>query len=69
MNVSKYEFTMELLAAMVAENIARKQKISKIKAFDRFIKSKTAQMLFNEETLLWHNGPDYIENEYYLEKK
>lgn len=64
MKASKYEYTMELLSAMAAENIARKQKISKIKAFDRFMRSKTAELLFDEDSGFWMNGPDYIADEY-----
>lgn len=59
---------MELLSAMASETIARRQKISKIKAFDRFMKSKTAEMLFDEDTGLWLNGPDYIADEYVRER-
>lgn len=68
MKPSKYEYTMELLAAMAAEIIARRQKISKIRAFDRFMRSKTAEMLFDDSFDLWMNGPDYIADEYKREK-
>ena len=61
---SKYEYIMELLAAMACKTIAERQKISRIAAFDRFIKSKTAKMLFDERTSFWCNGPDYIADEY-----
>ena len=64
MSLSKYEFGMELLAAMSATVIAKKQKISKIRAFDRFMKSETARMLFDQDTGMWLNGPDYIADEY-----
>ncbi len=64
MEQSKYEFGMELLAAMSASVIARRQKISRIRAFDKFIKSDTARMLFDESTGMWLNGPDYIADEY-----
>jgi hypothetical protein len=64
MKPSKYEFGMELLAAMSASVIAKKQKISRIRAFDKFIKSETAKMLFDEESGMWLNGPDYIADEY-----
>ena len=60
MVVSKYEYTMQLLAAMVSENIAKRQRISREKAFFRFMRSKTGQMLFDESTDMWMNGPDYI---------
>lgn len=64
MRVSKYEYTMELLAAMAAMNIAREKKISRTQAFFRFMKSQTADMLFDERTDMWMNGPDYIADEY-----
>lgn len=64
MKVSKYEYTMQLLAAMASINIARQQKISRTKAFFKFMKSKTGEMLFDESTDMWMNGPDYIADEY-----
>lgn len=64
MVTSKYEFGMELLVAMTASVIARKQKISKVHAFDKFIKSETARMLFDQDTGMWLNGPDYLAEEY-----
>ena len=68
MEVSKYEYTMQLLAAMASINIAREQKISRTKAFFRFMKSQTAAMLFDESTDMWMNGPDYIADEYRRER-
>ena len=68
MKVSKYEYTMQLLAAMASINIAREQKISRTKAFFRFMKSQTAAMLFDESTDMWMNGPDYIADEYRRER-
>lgn len=64
MTLSKYEYSMELLAAMACKTIAEQKKISQIQAFDNFIKSKTANMLFDERTAFWCNGPDYIADEY-----
>ena len=69
MKESENEYILELLAAMVAQNIAKRQKISRRKAFTRFMKSKTAEMLFDESTYMWMNGPDYIADEYRIEKK
>ena len=63
-NISKYEYTMELLSAMTASEIARRQNISKTQAFDKFIQSETANMLFDEELCFWWNGPDYLADEY-----
>lgn len=64
MNVSRFEYSMELLAAMTATEIARRQNISNIEAFDKFIQSETANMLFDEETNFWWNGPDYLADEF-----
>lgn len=64
MNASKYEYTMELLAAMTASEIAKRQNLSKVQAFDKFIQSKTADMLFDESLVFWWNGPDYLADEY-----
>ena len=49
---------------MASANIAREKKISKTNAFLKFIKSQTGQMLFDESTDMWMNGPDYIADEY-----
>ncbi len=64
MVLSQYEYSMELLTAMVCKNIAKWKNISWVKAFDEFIKSSTAKMLFDEKTAFWCNGPDYIADEY-----
>lgn len=66
-NSSENEYTMQILAALTSKVIAKKLKISDIQAFDTFIKSRTAEILFDEKYLLWHDGPDYIANEYFLE--
>lgn len=64
MKVNKYEYTMELLSAMTASEIAKRNNISKLQAFDKFIQSKTADMLFDEKLSFWWNGPDYLADEY-----
>lgn len=64
MTLSKYEYSMELLAAMACKTIAKQRNISPIQAFDSFMKTKTASMLFDERTAFWCNGPDYIADEY-----
>ena len=60
---------MQVLAIMAAEIIAKTRKISKQKAYSRFMVSKTGEMLFDESTDLWMNGPDYIVDEYKREMK
>ena len=64
MKASKYEYTMQLLAAMTSEEIAKRKNISKIEAFDIFMQSETAEMLFNDECVLWWNGPVYLAEMY-----
>ncbi len=49
---------------MASINLARQQKISRTKAFLKFMNSKTGEMLFDESTDMWMNGPDYIADEY-----
>ena len=61
---SKHEYTMELLAAMTASEIAKRHNISRVQAFDKFIQSKTADMLFDDELNFWWNGSDYLTDEY-----
>ena len=67
--MSENEYTMELLAAMASMNLAKEKKISRTKAFFQFMKSETADMLFDEDTDMWMNGPDYIADEYRREMK
>ena len=67
--ISPYEYSMQVLAIMAAEIIAKTRKISKQKAYSRFMVSKTGEMLFDESTDLWMNGPDYIVDEYKREMK
>ena len=69
MKMSENEYSMELLAAMASMNIARRQKVSKTKAFTRFMKSRTAEMLFDETTGMWMNGPDDSADESRREKR
>lgn len=68
MTVSENEYTMEILAAMVGKVIAKRKNVSNIQGFDALMNSKTGEMLFDNSYDLWKNGPDYIANEYFLEK-
>lgn len=69
MKVSKFEYSMELLAMDAAMNLAEEMKISRPKAFFIFMQSETGDMLFDEDTDMWMNGPDYIADEYRREMK
>lgn len=69
MKISENEYTMETLAALAGKVIARKNGIPDIQGFDLLMNSKTGEMLFDDNYALWHNGPDYIAAEYFLEKE
>ena len=62
--MGEYENTMLKLAGMASTVIARRQKISRLQAFLKLMKSKTGEMLFDETDDMWMNGPDYIADEY-----
>ena len=63
-NPPNVEFSMSLLATLVVEEIARKNKKKKSDVLTAFMKSNTAKMLYDQETGLWACGPAYIEDEY-----
>lgn len=69
MKPSENEYTMETLAALSGEVIAKRLNISNIQGFDALMNSKTGEMLFDDKYIFWQNGPDYIANEYFLEKE
>lgn len=69
MKPSENEYTMETLAALSGEVIAKRLKIPNIQGFDALMNSKTGEMLFDDKYIFWQNGPDYIANEYFLEKE
>lgn len=61
------EFAMQTLAAMVVEDRAKRSKQSTEEVLRAFRRSRTYAMLFDKDTGLWMNGPDYISDEYDLE--
>lgn len=69
MKFSENEYTMETLAALSGEVIAKRLNIPNIQGFDALMNSKTGEMLFDDNYVFWQNGPDYIANEYFLEKE
>ena len=56
--------TMDLLAAMTAACIAADLGISNTQALAGFLASRTAEMLYDEETKLWWDGPAAIAQMY-----
>ena len=61
------EYAMELLAIMVVDERAIKENRTQEEIFREFRRSRTFENLFDSETGLWMNGPDYISEEYDLE--
>ena len=56
--------TMDLLAAMAAEQIAADTGVSDTRALGGLLSSRTGQMLYDEETKLWWDGPAAIADLY-----
>ena len=64
---SMRERAMQSLAVMVVMDRAKREKRPAHEVFSDFRRSGTFKMLFNKDTGLWLNGPDYISEEYDLE--
>lgn len=60
-------YAMNLLATMVVQERAEREDRDFEEVFSEFRKSDTYANLYNYETGLWMNGPDYISDEYDLE--
>ncbi|MBR6943098.1 MAG: hypothetical protein IKH55_08615 [Fibrobacter sp.] len=65
---NKIEFAMCLLAQMSIRELMDKKNYDMTTAIADFMESTTAVCLFDKETGLWENGPDYIVGEYEREK-
>lgn len=61
------EYAMNLLATMVVQQRAERSGQSFEEEFSEFRRSKTFEMLYDPDTGLWMNGPDYISDEYDIE--
>ena len=60
MKYSIKETTADLLLVMAIEDMAKQDKISIAKARHKLITSKTYNSLYNFDTALWKEWPDYI---------
>jgi hypothetical protein len=65
----KIEFAMCLLAQMSIRDLMDKNNCDMTDAVADFMESTTSVCLFDKETGLWENGPDYIVGEYEREKR
>ena len=56
----KLDYTIDLLIAMVTEEIAEETGKDRKEVLTDFLCSKTGKALYDEKTKLWCNGPAYI---------
>lgn len=66
--IKKINFAMNLLAQMTINTIAKRTGADPLDVIADFMESDTAKILYDKETGLWENGPDYIANEYEQER-
>lgn len=66
--IRKINFAMNLLAQMTISTIAKRTGTDPLDVIANFMESDTAKILYDKETGLWENGPDYIANEYEQER-
>ncbi len=60
---------MNCVASMAIEELAQMERISVSRAATEFLSSKTAEMLFDDSTKLWWEGPSAIVDEYLKESQ
>ena len=65
----KLDYTIDLLIAMVTEEIAEETGKDRKEVLTDFLCSKTGKALYDEKTKLWCNGPAYITELYREELK
>ena len=65
----KLDYTIDLLIAMVTEEIAEETGKDRKDALTDFLCSRTGKALYDEKTKLWGNGPAYIAELYMEELK
>lgn len=64
----RMDYTIDLLIAMVVEEIAEETGKDRKDILIDFLSSKTGKILYNETTKLWWSGPSYIAEMYMQEK-
>lgn len=63
----RMDYTIDLLIAMVVEEIAEKTGKDRKDILIDFLSSKTGKFLYDETTKLWWSGPSYIAEMYMQE--
>ena len=62
------DFAKSLLISMMITDRAEKEKRDSLEMFREFRRSNTMRMVYDEETGLWMNGPDYLADEWDMER-
>lgn len=63
----RMDYTIDLLIAMVVEEIAEETGKDRKDILIDFLSSKTGKFLYDETTKLWWSGPSYIAEMYMQE--
>lgn len=63
----RMDYTIDLLIAMVVEEIAEETGKDRKDVLIDFLSSKTGKFLYDETTKLWWSGPSYIAEMYMQE--
>lgn len=63
----RMDYTIDLLIAMVVEEIAEETGRDRKDVLIDFLSSKTGKFLYDETTKLWWSGPSYIAEMYMQE--
>ena len=63
----RMDYTIDLLVAMVVEEIAEETGKDRKDILIDFLSSKTGKFLYDETTKLWWSGPSYIAEMYMQE--
>ena len=63
----RMDYTIDLLIAMVVEELAEETGKDRKDILINFLSSKTGKFLYDETTKLWWSGPSYIAEMYMQE--
>lgn len=51
---------IDMLITLIVEELSEDLEIEPDEVFSKYISSKTGEMLYDEESKLWWNGPSYF---------
>lgn len=64
MTIEKKNNAIDMLVALIVAEISEDFGIGADEAFSKFLMSKTGELLYDEDSKLWWNGPSYIADLY-----